>query len=371
MRPSILAASGITSALALVGIGLAACANTPAEPVQGANPAPAAAAPAPAASTSTPRDTVVATWNGGTVTYGDLADELGVQLIQIEVEYLTNKYQTEQQGLDQLVVTKILEAEAAATGKADVDALLKDEIESKVTQPTEDELREFYEVMKRQMRGAAFEDVRDRISAEVLRRKQGERFAAYIDELKTKYGVTSTLPAPELPRIPVSADDDPSKGPADAKVTIVQFAEFQCPYCGKAGESVDKVLETYGDDVRMVFRDFPLSFHPRAIPAAVAANCAGEQDKYWEMHDLLMSNQRALEEADLAGHASTLQLDLAKWNTCRQDPSQTAEVMKDFEDGQAVGVSGTPAFFINGIMISGAQPFEEFKRIIDAELGRG
>ena len=143
-------------------------------------------------------------------------------------------------------------------------------------------------------------------------------------------------------------------GPADAKVTIVQFAEYQCPYCGKAGESVDKVMETYGDDVRMVFRDFPLSFHPRAVPAAVAANCAGEQGQYWEMHNRLMSNQRALEDADLTAHAEALKLDLAKWNTCREDPAQAAEVMKDFEDGQEVGVSGTPTFFINGIMISGA-----------------
>ena len=136
-------------------------------------------------------------------------------------------------------------------------------------------------------------------------------------------------------------------------------------------QQVDKVLETYGDDVRMVFRDFPLSFHDRAIPAAVAANCAGEQGKYWEMHDKMMSDQRSLSDSDLMAHATSLELDIAKWETCRSKPEQTAEVMKDFEDGQAVGVSGTPAFFINGIMISGAQPFEEFKRIIDGELERG
>lgn len=371
MRPSFFTASGVSGLLVLLGLSAAACANTAAEPSPTPDAPAAPAAPAASAVGATPADTVVASWNGGQVTYGELAEDLGVQLVQIEVEYMTNKYQAESAGLDQLIVTQILELEAKAAGKADVDTLLKDEIESKVSQPTEAEMREFYEVMKRQLRGAAYEEVKDRIGAEVLRRKQGEQFAVYIDGLKTKYAVKNTLSAPALPRIPVSVDDDPSKGPAEATVTIVQFAEFQCPYCGKAGEAVDQVLETYGDDVRMVFRDFPLSFHPRAIPAAVAANCAGEQGKYWEMHDRLMSNQRALEEADLAGHASALQLDLAKWNTCREDPAQAAEVMKDFEDGQEVGVSGTPAFFINGIMISGAQPFEEFKRIIDAELGRG
>ncbi len=364
MRSRLLAISGV---LGLTSLGLYAC-NTPAEPTAAGTAVAASAAPAAAGMAP---DTVVATWNGGQVTYGELTEELGVKLVQIEVEYLTNKYNTESQGLDQMVVSKLLEAEATAAGKADVETLLKDEVESKVAEPTEAELREFYTIMQRQLRGAAYEDVRDRLAAEVLRRKQGEQFGTYIDGLRTKYGLTSTLPSPDLPRIPVSVDDDPSIGPADAKVTIVQFAEFQCPYCGKAGESVDKVMETYGDDVRMVFRDFPLSFHPRAVPAAVAANCAGEQGQYWEMHNRLMANQRALEDADLTAHAEALKLDLSKWNTCRQDPAQTSEVMKDFEDGQAVGVSGTPAFFINGIMISGAQPFEEFKRIIDAELGKG
>jgi len=370
MRPNSAVIAGAATLFGLAGIGLVACANSPIEPAA-APSAPAAAVTAPAPTGATPRDAVVATWNGGTVTYGDLADELGVQLVQIEVEYLNGKYQAESQGLDQMVVTKILEAEAVAGGFGEVDALLKAEVEDKVAAPTEAELREFYQVMQRQLRGASFEEVRERIVAEVTRRKQAERFGSYMEELKVKHGLKTTLSRPELPRIPVSVDDDPSKGPATAKVTIVQFAEYQCPYCGKAGESVDKVMEVYGDDVRMVFRDFPLSFHPRAIPAAVAANCAGEQGKYWEMHDKLMADQRSLEEADLLAHAQALQLDLKKWDVCRSDPSQAAEVMKDFEDGQAVGVSGTPAFFINGIMISGAQPFEEFKRIIDGELDRG
>jgi protein-disulfide isomerase len=179
------------------------------------------------------------------------------------------------------------------------------------------------------------------------------------------------VPFPDLPRVEVSADDDPFLGTDGAPVTIIQFAEYQCPYCGKAGESVDKVLENYEGKVKMVFRDFPLSFHPRAVPAAVAANCAGEQGKYWEMHRLLMSNQRALEESDLTSHATSLGLDLAKWNTCRADPAQEAEVNADMEAGAAVGVSGTPAFFINGIMLSGALPYERFQEIIDRELDRG
>ena len=354
-------------------IGLSACdpkmAEAPAaEAAKKAEPAPAAATgPAPAADPAA----VVATWNGGQLTYGEVEKDIKGQLIKLEVDYLTNRYQTESQALEQLVMKGVLEAEAKAKGAADVDALLKVEVEDKVTAPTEDEVRAHYAVLQRNLRGAAYEEVADRVRADLLRRRQGERFGAYFEELKAKYGVKTTLTFPDMPRIPVSADDDPSKGAATASVTIIQFAEYQCPYCGQADKVIDQVLQQYDGKVKVVFRDYPLGFHDRAIPAAVAANCAGDQGKYWEMHKLLMSNQRALEEADFVAHATALQLDLAKWNTCRQDPKQAAEVQKDFEDGNAVGVSGTPAFFINGIMLSGALPFEEFKVVIDRELAKG
>ena len=201
--------------------------------------------------------------------------------------------------------------------------------------------------------------------------QQQELFTSYIDKLKESYGVNITLPFPEVPRVQVSADDDPYKGPETAPITIIQFAEYQCPYCGKAGESVEQVMKEYEGKVKMVFRDFPLSFHDRAIPAAVAANCAGEQGKYWEMHDQMMANQRALSEDDIKGYATNIGLDLSKLETCRADPKHVAEVQKDMEDGSAAGVSGTPAFFINGIMLSGALPFERFKEVIDRELSEG
>ena len=129
-------------------------------------------------------------------------------------------------------------------------------------------------------------------------------------------------------------------------------------------------MKEYEGKVKMVFRDFPLSFHDRAIPAAVAANCAGEQGKYLEMHDEMMSNQRALSESDLKGYATKISLDIPKWETCLKDPKQEAEVKKDMDDGAVAGVSGTPAFFINGIMLSGALPFERFKEVIDKELAQ-
>ena len=316
-------------------------------------------------------DAVVATWNGGQLTYGELHEKIKPQLIQMESEYLTNRYSAENTALEQIMIEQLLEDEAKKRGLDGIEALLKIEVDEKTTPPTEEEIQQFYTVMQRQLRGAPLEDVRAQVVAELNRRKQAEIAQAFIAQLKEAANTSISLPFPDLPRVEVSADDDPFLGTDGAPVTIIQFAEYQCPYCGKAGEAIDKVLENYEGKVKMVYRDFPLSFHPRAVPAAVAANCAGEQGKYWEMHRLLMSNQRALEESDLVGHATALSLDMEKWNTCRADPAQEAEVNADMEDGAAVGVTGTPAFFINGIMLSGALPYERFEELINRELDRG
>jgi protein-disulfide isomerase len=222
--------------------------------------------------------------------------------------------------------------------------------------------------MKRKLRGMPLEQVRPQVVGELLNRAKAERFEAYLAQVRDRYKVDVSLPRPQIPRIPVSVDDDPYKGPEDAPITIVQFAEFQCQFCGRAKETIDKLLENYPTQIRMVFRDFPLGFHDRAVPAAVAANCAGSQGKYFEMYDLLMTNQRALSDIDLRGHARTIGLDIDAWIACRANPEQTQEVMKDMADGAAVGVTGTPAFFVNGIMVSGAQPYSAFEEIILREL---
>ena len=362
----------IRPSFALVSLlALAACDKEASAP-QTATLAPTttAAASATTSPSGMTDEAIVATWDAGKLTYGDLKNEVGAQLIQMEIEYLTNRYQAEQQAAEQMMIEKLVEAEAAKQGKA-VEELLKAEVEQKTTPPTEEEVQQMYAAMQRQLRGRPLEEVKDLVTSQALQRKSAERFQLYVDGLKTARGAKVTVPFPDLPRIEVSVDDDPSRGNAGATVTIVQFAEYQCPYCGKANETVEQVLKAYDGKVKMVFRDFPLSFHDRAIPAAIAANCAESQGKYWEIHSLMMGNQRALEEADLEGYAKAVGLDLAAWKTCRQDPAQAAEVQKDFEDGQKAGVSGTPAFFINGIMLSGALPYDMFAQIIDKELGQG
>ena len=302
---------------------------------------------------------------GGEVSSTDLDESISTELTKLKAEY--DLHHEARRGLDALIGEKVLEAEAKKRGLDGVEALLKVEINDKVKPPSDEEVETFYKVMARRMGGRSLEEVRPAIVSEIQRHAFAERFEPLWGRC-TAYAVKISLPQPEMPRIPISVDDDPSIGPEDAPITIVQFAEFQCPYCGRAKEVIDQVMEKYEGKVRMVYRDFPLSFHDRAIPAAIAANCAGEQGQYWPMYDALMSNQRALAESDLTKHATTLGLDLDKWNTCRKDPAQEAEVQKDFEDGTKAGVQGTPAFFINGIFLNGAVPLEQFTAIIDAEL---
>lgn len=186
-------------------------------------------------------------------------------------------------------------------------------------------------------------------------------------------GAPAVQPSPQAPsRVEVSVDDDPARGPEDAPVVIIEFSDYQCPYCKRWRMQVyDPLFETYGDKIRFVYRDFPLqSIHPEAVPAAVAANCAGEQGKYWEYHDLLFLGGKELGRDTYLAYAEELGLDMEAFQTCLESEEQRQEVLDDFNDGVRLGVRGTPTFFINGLPVVGAQPFNVFQNIIEQELAR-
>ncbi len=174
---------------------------------------------------------------------------------------------------------------------------------------------------------------------------------------------------PPVERIAVPADG-PARGPATAKVTIVEFSDFQCPFCARVNPTLEKIRATYGDDVRIVFRHNPLPFHPNAEPAAEAAVLAGWSGKFWEMHDKLFGNQQALDRQGLERLASELGMDATAFRSALDSKTAKARVDADLALGQKVGVRGTPSFFIDGRPLIGAQPFEAFKQIIDDELAR-
>jgi protein-disulfide isomerase len=173
---------------------------------------------------------------------------------------------------------------------------------------------------------------------------------------------------PNVFKVPL--EDSPRKGSDDALVTLVEFTDYQCPFCARAHTTVQKLQEQYGNKLRVVMKQNPLSFHPRAKPAAVAAMAAGEQGKYWEMHDKLFANARALEDADLEKYAQELKLDMGRWKKDLTNPKFSQIIDRDQALAGQLGATGTPAFFINGRFLSGAQPIENFKGVIDEELGK-
>jgi protein-disulfide isomerase len=189
-------------------------------------------------------------------------------------------------------------------------------------------------------------------------------------------GAVPTAPtAPEVPSGPVdvSEADNPSIGDANAPVTIIEFSDFECPFCGRyVTQTYPQIKKDYVDTgkVRIVFRDYPLPFHSNAQKAHEAAECADDQGKFWDMHSKLFSNQQALSVADLKKYAGELALDQTEFDECLDSGKHAAEVQQDLADGSAAGVSGTPSFFVNGLLLVGAQPYSEFKKLIDAELAK-
>lgn len=174
----------------------------------------------------------------------------------------------------------------------------------------------------------------------------------------------------KVTRYSISEDDDPSFGPADAPITIIEFSDYQCPYCQKWHDQVwPRLQETFPDKIRLVYRDFPLySIHSNAGPAAEAADCAGDQNQYWEYHDLLFSGNEELGPETFQLYASHLGLDLPKFLECVESKKYEAEVNGDYTYAAQLGIQSTPTFFVNGVALIGAQPFEVFQELINLEL---
>jgi protein-disulfide isomerase len=228
---------------------------------------------------------------------------------------------------------------------------------------TEEEIAAYYEENKNRMGGASLEDIKDRIET-YLRALRGNTLVA---ELREKAGTAVLL---EPARIEVEAVG-PARGPDDAAVTIIEFSDFQCPYCQRAVPTIEQILEKYPTQVRVVFRHLPLdTIHDRAQPAAEAAVCAGNQEKFWDYHDVLFANNRALSDEDLERYAVELGLEMEAFKRCVSERESQPVVDIDTAAAKALGLSGTPAFFVNGIPMTGAQPLEKFSAIIDEELAR-
>ena len=305
---------------------------------------------------------VLAVVGGTEITEEEVAGAAAGELLRVNRE----RHEILENSLDGLIRTRLLELEAEARGMS-IEELMAEAVESKVEPPSQEAIDAFYEARKGQIRQPK-EAVEERIGQFLTQQQQQTVLAEFIAELKTKYGFESYL---EPLRVAVEDAGFPSRGPESAPVTIVEFSDFECPYCSRVVPTLEQIVETYGDRVRLVFRQFPLNnIHPNAQKAAEASLCADDQGKFWEMHDLMFKEQKSLELEQLKEKAARLELDVEAFNECLDSSKYAEAVMKDQESGSQIGVSGTPALFINGRFLSGAQPYEQLAAVIDEELAK-
>jgi protein-disulfide isomerase len=273
-------------------------------------------------------------------------------------------YDARRSALSDIIAESLIQQEASRRNVAQA-TLYQQEVTAKVKPVTDDEVAAWYRNNPRQVQGAALDQVRSSILSMLTQMRVQDARDAYVNTLKTHTAVRTML---QPPRATVDAGTSPAKGPADAPIELIEFADFECPYCQAASPTIKRVLDTYGNRVRFVYRNFPLASHPNAIPAAEAAQCANEQGQFWAYHDRLFGSPGNLSSADLRSTAQQLGLDVARFNSCVEEHRYRSVVETDVKAGTTAGVNGTPAFFINGRLLSGAQPYDAFKNVIDEEL---
>jgi protein-disulfide isomerase len=212
----------------------------------------------------------------------------------------------------------------------------------------------------------------DRAASEIAGLRSGLGQLAEVAGAESEAGPGAAAPGRPDPnrRYPVNVKGAPVKGPETAKLAIVEFVDLQCPFCRRVEPTLERVQEEYGDRVRIVFKHLPLRIHPKAAAAHWAAEAAHRQGKFWEMHDAILENQREMEPEKFVEYAERIGLDVEKFKADMASQDVKRRVSADADEARRLGVTGTPGFFVNGRFLSGAQPFESFKRLIDEELGK-
>jgi len=348
--------SGPALALALAAVALTACGG-------GRPAATAASGQAASQATATASDPVVAEVDGTPIRRSEVDGRVAGELARIENE----QYETRRNALEGLVSDRLLEHEATARGLAP-SAVLKAEVEDRVAKPTQAQVSAFYQQVAPQMGGRPLAEVAPEIERHLRDQAVAERRLAFLGELKKKHKVRLELDAPRMN--PVLPADAPSLGPARAPVTVVEYLDYQCPYCRRAQAIIQELLVRYPDRVRFVHRDFPLEGHPRAFATSQATRCAGEQGKFWEYHRDVLEKPSDLSDQDLRTRAGALGLKADAFAACLASGRHDASIRASYDSGLKLGVSSTPTFFVNGRRVVGARPLPQFQEVIEEELAR-
>jgi protein-disulfide isomerase len=302
---------------------------------------------------------VVAEVDGQTVTLADV-ERKRPSMFQARSAF----YEAQRKNVDQFVDEILLERQAQRE-QLTVPQLLERHVNSKVPgDPPEESLRVYYEGVDT---AEPYEAVRDKILEHLRQRRLARAKTAYIAGLRRQSKVVVRLAAP---RIPVPLGDTPVRGRPEAPVLLVEYADYECPYCRQLQPVLDRVLSEFKNDIRFAYKDAPLSMHPGAQKAAEAAHCAGAQGKYWQYHELLVSAKQ-LDIASLKKRARDLGLDGNSFDSCLDSGTQAGRVQSFLAEAQALGLQGTPSLFVNGRLFSGLITYEQLRDVISEELHSG
>lgn len=315
-------------------------------------------------------DVVIVEYKGGKITAGDVKDRVDAQVKQYSDEMI----EAYKKGSEQILVMKLLEEEAKKQGVANPQELLG-RVAAEI-QITDEAIQKFIKDNKLEkgiqdprtgkLRKVSTDEVRGFLNEQEMQSKQQSFFNGLRAQAEAKFKL-------EKPAVKIEATGkEPWTGKENAKVVIYEFSDFQCPFCSRGNAVIKQVMTEYGDRVKLVFRHFPLSFHPEAEPSAIATMCAFQQkpEKFWELHDIMFEKQSELSTASYKAWAKEIGLDTAAFDKCLDNKETKGLVDADMKAAEALGVNSTPTFFVNGKKVAGALPFAQFKTMIDEELAK-
>jgi predicted DsbA family dithiol-disulfide isomerase len=307
-----------------------------------------------------PPETVVATVNGAEITLKQVDETVGPGVLPLQQQL----YAVRKVALDNLIVSKLLESEAKAAG------VPLDELRRRLTQGeivvTRAQVEEAYAQNASFFASMSPDEARERLRLDLENQARMKFYRAGIEALRRKSNVVVSLVAPAF-GLELVDGGSPVKGAAKAPVTIVEFSDFECPFCQQVQETLKQIVERYPDEVRLVFKHLPSEGHRNSLPAARAAYCAGEQDRFWQFHDALFAT-RGLSAGVFDDIAVRVGLGREKFQSCLASARPRSAIVKDIETARRYRIDSTPSFLINGRLVKGALSFTDFQNLIEREL---
>jgi protein-disulfide isomerase len=308
-------------------------------------------------------DDAVARFGDDVVTQSDLdaVEELRLQLIAIKQQ----EYDAKRQHLDRLIFEKLVDRAAEAAGVSR-EEYLKTEVTDRISEPTEDQINQVMSAYRARLNPDP-EKAREQVVGLLRQQSQQQQTVELQKRLFNEAGVEILL---EPLRFDSEvADYNPTRGAGvDAVVTLVEYSDFQCPYCSRVQPALDEIVKRYPGQVRHVFKHLPLPMHGEAKLAAEASLCAEDQGRFWELHDWMFDNPRRINRSTLVARAEAMEMDTAAFTSCLDSKTHADNVQRDMSEANSLGISGTPGFLVNGRMLRGAQPLDAFIKVIDEEL---